>query len=125
MGFVESLGGLFRRKKKPVLPGAMLTDRQRVRKMIIEEAMAASDMAAFLSIALNSGRSAKITVEVDGFLCPVGILCGAAEPLMEYLANWACAKSLEKRDRLDQFDRQDRGGAANPGDLSGEGGMPA
>lgn len=42
---------------------------------------------------------------VDGDECGVAILASAKEPLVEYLANWACAEKIRKENRLDEFDK--------------------
>ena len=86
--------------KKPVI-----SDQERVRGQIVKEIEMSASLARFLLCAVNRGHAAKITIEVDGVLCEIGILAKANEPLMEYLANWACLEKIKKHSRLEAFDK--------------------
>ena len=86
--------------KKPVI-----SDQEMVRGQIVKEIEMAASLARFLLCAVNRGHGAKITIEVDGVRCEIGILAKANEPLMEYLANWACLEKIKKHSRLEEFDK--------------------
>jgi hypothetical protein len=83
-----------------------VSDEQRIRSILVDECRLSYGMSHFLSNAVNRGRSAKITIEVDGETCEVGIMCRADDGLMEYLANWACSKAIVKVERLSEYDRE-------------------
>lgn len=99
------------------------SDRARVAKMIIREAAYADALCGFLCHGFNHGKAVKITIEIDGTACEVGILATGNEPLMEYLANWAVGEKLKKMERLDEFYKAAEGGAdeAKRGDLAASG----
>lgn len=82
-----------------------LSDRDRIRNQIVAEVTYATALAGFLYHAFNHGHGVRITVGVDGDECGVAILANAKEPLVEYLANWACAEKIRKENRLDEFDK--------------------
>jgi hypothetical protein len=88
-----------------------LSDRDRVRNMLVKEATYATALAGFLCHAFNHGHGVRITVQADGEECGVAILAHAKEPLVEYLAQWSCAQKLVKVDRLDEFDKGGEGAA--------------
>jgi hypothetical protein len=85
---------------------SLVTDRDRIRLEIVAEVEMATQFAQFVTAAFNRGYAGKITVEVDGVTCEVGVLCGTKEGLFEYLANWACAEKIRKQVRLEQFDKE-------------------
>jgi hypothetical protein len=97
MRIIEKIKRVFRRTPK-------LSDRERLRNQIVKEVALSSALAGFLCHGFNRGRSAKITVEIDGLSCEIGLLASPKEPLMEYFANWACAEKLRKEHRLSEFD---------------------
>jgi hypothetical protein len=82
------------------------TDRQRLRQMIADETEAAAVFGEFMSAAYNRGYAMKLTVEVDGVGCEVGLLCSRNPSLMEFLANWACAEKIRAAIRLEEFDKE-------------------
>jgi hypothetical protein len=87
-----------------------LSDRDRIRNILVKEVAYASALAGFLCNGINRGREARITIEIDGTSCEIGIQASAKEPLMEYIANWAVREKLAKHVRLEEFDQQGRGG---------------
>lgn len=93
--------------------------RERESNRLREEMRLASIFATFTQAAHNRGYEAKLTIEVDGVPCETGLLLSAKEPLMEYLANWACAEHYKKAARLMEFEKRDRNGDFNS--LDGEG----
>jgi hypothetical protein len=95
---MEILKNVFRRTPK-------LSDRDLVRNQLVSETVLADALAGFLLNGYNHGRSAKISVEIDGLTCQVSILASANEPLLEYLCNWICAQKLKKHIRLEEFDK--------------------
>ncbi len=101
---------MFRRTPK-------LSDRERLRNQIVKEVALSSALAGFLCNGFNRGHAAKLTIEIDGLACEVAILDLPNEPLMEYLANWACAQNLAKAVNLGEFDKQ---GRSEQGNGSGE-----
>jgi hypothetical protein len=93
--------------------GTARSDRERIRNILVKEAAYSSALAGFLCHAFNHGRGVRITVQADGEQCGIAILAHAKEPLVEYLAEWACAQKLVKVERLEEFDkRMDAGGRA-------------
>jgi hypothetical protein len=95
-------------------PKTALSDRYRIRNLLLKEEAYASALAGFLVHGYNHGRSAKITITIDGTACEIGILASANEPLIEYLAQWACAEKLKKHIRLEEFDKVDNGKPIEP-----------
>jgi hypothetical protein len=91
--------------KNILRPTPKLSDRDRIRNHLVKETALAEALAGFLLNGYNHGRSATITVEIDGLSCEVSILAMANEPLMEYLCNWICAQKLKKHIRLEEFDK--------------------
>jgi hypothetical protein len=89
-------------------PRARQTDRDRIRAILVDESLLSHGFAKFLQIAVNTGRTAKISVEVDGSRCEVGVSCRGDSDLVEYFANWAAAKYMSKVERLAEFDRDER-----------------
>jgi hypothetical protein len=94
----KMFAGFFRQTLK-------LSDRDRIRNKLIEEATLADAMAGFLLHGYYRGHQAIISIEIDGLSCETRILVRANEPLMEYLCNWICAEKMKKEARLDEFDR--------------------
>jgi hypothetical protein len=93
----------------------VVDDRERQLDLLREEVRMSSQFATFMCEAFNRGYSAKLTIEVDGVGCETGLLLSGKEPLMDYLANWACGEMYKKADRLMQFEKADRISA--PADL--------
>jgi hypothetical protein len=104
---MNRLQALWWRIRKPV---TALSDRDRLRNILVKEVEYSAALAGFLCHGLNHGRAAKITIEIDGTSCDIGILVMKGDPLMEYLTQWACAKKIEKYVRLGEFDQQGKGG---------------
>jgi hypothetical protein len=122
MGLIDIIKRGFRRTPK-------LSDRDRIRGILIDESMLAHGLARFLQVAVNNGKSARIRFEVDGSVCEVGIVIRSEDDLMEYLANWACAKSMQKKERLEEFDKGGGGvpsvsGIVGKGDAADLGAIP-
>jgi hypothetical protein len=82
-----------------------LSDRQRVRDLLVRELVMATDLADTLCTAFRRAQRMRITIQVDDIDCSTGILARANEPLMEYFANWAVGEKIRKADRLDEFDK--------------------
>lgn len=100
------------------------TDRERVRNLLVKEVAYASALAGFLSNGVNRGREARITIEIDGTACQIGIQASAKEPLLEYMANWAVREKLAKHVRLDEFDKEGGGGQSRWEQENGSGEFP-
>jgi hypothetical protein len=104
MGLFDKLRRISRRRPD-------LSDREKLHNLLIREATYSTALAGFLTHAVNHGHGVRITVQVDGEQCGVAILAHAKEPLVVYLAEWACSQKLVKCERLAEFDRQGGGGA--------------
>lgn len=82
-----------------------INPRDREMNRLREEIRLASVFATFVMEAHNRGFEAKLTIEVDGVPCETGLILSAKEPLLEYLANWACAQHYKKAARLMEFEK--------------------
>jgi hypothetical protein len=104
MGLIESIKNVFGRRTPK------LSDRDRIGVDLVKEYLHASELAGFLSMGYNRADVVKIMVEIDGVICPVGILGRTTDPLMEYFVNWVCAKKIQKAIRVREYFEEGRGG---------------
>ena len=102
MGLIGIIKNVLRRTPR-------LSDRDRVRNILVREVAYSSALAGFICHGVNHGSHARITIEIDGTACEIGILAAADEPLMVYLAQWACVQKLKKHIRLEEFNRESGG----------------
>jgi hypothetical protein len=84
-----------------------LSEKDKIRAMLVAEAEYARMMADFLAQGVNSGTEAKLTIQIDGAMCEIGVSCKPAGDLMSYLVNWARAQKIVKAIQLKEYDQSE------------------